>query len=61
MIKSENMVTSEEADNYSDTVSKAALLEKAKNEFNREKRLSIKNLPSNTTEKVIYCPINPVI
>jgi hypothetical protein len=40
------------ADNYSDKASNNELLEKAKNEFNREKRLMIKNLPSNTLEKV---------
>ncbi|XP_060577616.1 uncharacterized protein LOC132734784 isoform X2 [Ruditapes philippinarum] len=41
------------ADNYSDKASNNELLEKAKNEFNREKRLMIKNLPSNTLEKDI--------
>jgi len=33
-------------------VSKMDLLEKAKAEFNREKRLVIKNLAFNTTDKV---------
>lgn len=41
------------ADNFSDHASNKELLERAKNEFNREKRLIIKNLPSNTTEKDI--------
>ena len=40
------------ADNFSDKASNIELLERAKNEFNREKRLIIKNLPSNTLEKV---------
>ncbi|XP_053394791.1 ribonucleoprotein PTB-binding 1-like isoform X2 [Mercenaria mercenaria] len=44
---------SDTADNFSDNASNKELLEKAKNEFNREKRLAIKNLPSNTTEKDI--------
>ena len=41
-----------DADGFSDTVSKMALLEKSKIEFNREKRLMIKNLPDNVSDKV---------
>ncbi|WAR23213.1 RAVR2-like protein, partial [Mya arenaria] len=43
----------EEGDEFSDKASKMELLEKAKAEFNREKRLVIKNLPFSTTEKDI--------
>ena len=43
----------EKCDNFSDEASNKELLEKAKNEFNREKRLVVKNLPASTSEKVL--------
>ena len=43
----------DEGDNFSDGASNLELLVKAKNEFNREKRLVVRNLPPTTSEKVL--------
>ena len=39
-------------DNFSDAVSNTELLERAKKEFNRDRNLVIKNLPTEITEEV---------
>ena len=39
-------------DNFSDAVSNIELLDRAKKEFNRDRKLVIKNLPAEITEEV---------
>ena len=45
---------SDPKDNFSDTVSNFELLERAKSEFNRERKLVIKNLPGQISEEVCF-------
>ena len=46
-------IMSDKEDNFSDDVSNAHLLERAKREFNRDRKLVIKNLPAEITEEVV--------
>ena len=45
---------SDPKDNFSDSVSNFELLERAKSEFNRERKLVIKNLPGQISEEVCF-------